>query len=532
VVGSDTRRTLFFLFASVGVLLLIACANVAGLQLVRASARTREIAIRTSLGGGRGRLVRQFVTESLVLAVLGGGVGLLVAYWGVDFFRGVAAASLPRADEIRIDGRVLLVTAAATVLTGVVAGLLPALQASRLDVQHALKTTGPTVSAERRRLRDALVIAQLALSIVLLASAGLMLRTLDRLYRTDLGFNTAQLLTLQVAPAGDHVQFLTTLLERVGAVPGVRSAAVTSGAPMSTANTSVHVFPVGPARIPPSASIQAHWRIVTAGFFHAMEIPLLAGRVFAPGDDGSANKVVIVNRTLATTLWGDGDPIGRRVSPGGGDDYSTVIGVVADIRSHDPAAPPIPSFYMSAYAGMLSPMTLVVRAGDDPLALVPAIRSAVQALDPTAPVFQTKLMADLLGERVAARRTFAGLLAGFAALALALAAVGLYGVMAYATARRTREFGIRKALGARSRDLMGSVLRDAGRLVALGTAAGLVIALGVTRTMRGMLTGVGPGDPLTFVGAALLLTAVTLLACYLPARRATAADPLTALRGE
>ena len=207
VVGSDTRRTLFFLFASVGVLLLIACANVAGLQLVRASSRTREIAIRTSLGGGRGRLVRQFVTESLVLAVLGGGFGLLVAYWGLDFFRSVAA-SLPRADEIRIDGRVLLVTAAATVVTGVVAGLLPALQASRLDVQHALKAAGPTVSAERRRLRDSLVIAQLALSIVLLASAGLMLRTLDRLYRTDLGFTAAQLLTLQVAPTGDHVQFL------------------------------------------------------------------------------------------------------------------------------------------------------------------------------------------------------------------------------------------------------------------------------------------------------------------------------------
>jgi predicted permease len=359
-----------------------------------------------------------------------------------------------------------------------------------------------------------------------------MLRTLDRLNRMDLGFNPANLLTLQVAPTRNPVDFFTTLRERVESIPAIQAVAVTSGAPMTTFSTSVHVFPVGPAGISASESIQSHWRIVTAEFFEALEIPLLKGRTFSPQDDERAPKVVVVNRTLARMLWGDDDPIGKRVSPGGGDDYSTVIGVVGDIRSHNPAAGPIPSFYMSGYRGMWSPMTLVIRTAGDWRALIPAIKNAVKSLDPALPVFGIKTMEDLLRERVAQQRTMAGLLASFAALALALAAIGLYGVMAYATSQRTREVGIRKALGAQHVDVIGPLLRDGLFLVAAGTGLGLVMALGVSLTMQGMLTGVAPGDPLTFAATAVLLSAVALLACYIPARRAAKTNPLEALRGE
>ncbi len=532
IVDSDTRGSLFFLLAAVGLLLLIACANVSSLQLVRASGRTREIAVRTALGGGRGRLTRQLVTESLLLSLLGGMAGLVVARWALEIFRAVAAASLPRAEEIAIDGHVMLFAFAATVLTGIVAGVVPALQASRLDVQRGLKAGSLTQATGRHTLRNGLVVGQLALSIVLLAAAGLMLRTLDRLHRMDLGFNAAHILTLQVAPARQAEEFFSTLRDRVRALPGVGAVAVASGAPMTTFNTSLNVFPVGPALVPPSESIQCHWRIVTGEFFQAMEIPVLKGRVFTPRDDGKAEKVVVVNRTLASMLWGDGDPIGRRVSPGGGDDYSTVVGVVADIRSHNPAVAPIPTFYMSGHAGMWSPMTLVVRAGGDLRALVPAIRSEVAALDPTLPLFNVKTMDDLLRERMAPQRTVTGLLATFSVLALALASIGIYGVMAHATSQRTREVGIRKALGAQRLDLMRPLLRDALLLVLLGTGLGLALALGVTQTMGGMLTGVGPSDPLTFVGASVLLTVVTMFACYIPARRATRINPLDALRGD
>ncbi|MEO8074852.1 MAG: ABC transporter permease [Acidobacteriota bacterium] len=532
VVTSDTRGELFFLLASVGLLLLIACANVSSLQLVRASVRAREIAIRTALGGGRGRLIRQLVTESLLLSLLGGAAGVLVAHWALHFFRAAALTSLPRADEIAVDGRVLLFACAVSVVTGVVTGLIPSAQASALDVQRGLKAGSHTLLSGRRTLRNTLVVGQLALSIVLLTAAGLMLRTLDRLHRMDLGFNAGNILTLEVTPTGNPVPFFTALRDRVQSLPGVRAVAVTSGAPMTTFNTSLNVFPVGPAIVPATKSIQSHWRIVTAEFFRAMEIPVLKGRVFTPQDTGKNGKVVIVNQTLATMLWGDGDPIGRRVSPGGGDDYSTVIGVVADIRSHNPASAPIPSFYMSGYAGMWGSMTLVVRADGDPRGLAPAIRGEVRALDPTLPVFNVKTMEDLVRERVAPQRTVAGLLVSFAVLALILAAIGIYGLMAFATSQRTREVGIRKALGAQQLDVLGPLLREGLLLVAAGTGLGVVLALGVTRAMRGMLTGVGPTDPLTFGVTALLLTAVTLLACYVPARRASRINPLEALRGE
>jgi putative ABC transport system permease protein len=532
IVTHDVRRGLFFLLGSVALLLMIACANVSGLQLVRASARSREMAIRTALGGGRGRLLRQLVTESLLLTGVGGIAGLLVASWSLELFGFLIAADVPRANEIALDLRVLLFAFAITVVTGVVAGVVPALQTGRIDVQHGLRAGSQAILGGRRGLRNSLVIAQLALSIVLLAAAGLMLRTLDRLNRMELGFNPNNLLTLQVAPPRDQVAFFTTLRERVAALPGVQAVAVTSGAPMTTFNTSLNIVPVSPALIPPSQSIQSHWRLITAEFFQALQVPVLKGRVFSPQDNDSAPKVVIVNRTLATMLWGDEDPIGKRVSPGGGDDYSTVIGVVGDIRSHSPARAPIPTFYMSGYQGMWSPMTLVIRSTGDPRTLIPGVRTAVKALDPSLPVFGVTTMDGLVQERVAQQRATAALLTAFASVALILAATGLYGVMAYATSLRTREVGIRKALGAQHVDVIGTLLRDGVLLVFAGTCVGLAIALVVSRSMRGMLTGVGPNDPVTFAATPVVLAVVALLACYIPARRAARANPLDALRGE
>jgi putative ABC transport system permease protein len=532
IVTTDVRRVLFFLLGAVMLLLTIACANVSGLQLVRASARSREMAIRTALGGGRGRLVRQLVTESLLLSVAGGIAGLLVASWSLDLFGSSIAADVPRADEIALDRRILLFAFAVTVITGVIAGVVPALQTGRIDVQRGLRAGSQAILGGRRGLRNALVVAQLALAIVLLAAAGLMLRTMDRLNRMELGFNPTNLVTLQVAPARNQIEFFTALRERVAALPGVQAVAVTSGAPMTTFNTSLNVVPVSPALIPPSQSIQSHWRLVTAEFFQALQIPVLKGRVFSPQDNDTAPKVVVVNRTLATMLWGDDDPIGKRVSPGGGDDYSTVIGVVGDIRSHSPARAPIPTFYMSGYLGMWSPMTLVIRSTGDPRAVIPGVRTIVKSLDPSLPVFGVSTMDGLVQERVAQQRTTAALLTAFACVALVLAATGLYGVMAYATSLRTREVGIRKALGAQQVDVLGALLRDGVLLVIAGTTVGLMIALVVSRSMRGMLTDIGPNDPLTFAATPFVLAIVTLLACYIPARRAARANPLDALRGE
>lgn len=532
IVTTDVRSALFFLLGSVALLLMIACANVSGLQLVRASARSREMAIRTALGGGRGRLLRQLVTESLLLSIAGGIAGVFVASWCLDLFGSFIASDVPRASEIALDRRVLLFAFALTLFTGVVAGVVPALQTGRIDVQRGLRAGSQAILGGRRGLRNSLVIAQLALAIVLLAAAGLMLRTLDRLNRMELGFNPTNVVTLQVAPSSDEVPFFTTLRERVAALPGVEAVAVTSGAPMTTFNTSLNVVPVSPALIPPSQSIQSHWRLVTEEFFQAMQIPLLKGRVFSPRDTDKAPKVIVVNQTLARMMWGDEDPIGKRVSPGGGDDYSTVVGVVGDIRSHSPALAPIPTFYMSAYSGMWSPMTLVIRASGDPRAIVPGVRTAVKSLDPSLPVFNVTTMDGLVQERVAQQRATAALLTAFAGLALVLAATGLYGVMAYATALRRREVGIRKALGAQQVDVIGTLLRDGLLLVIAGTGVGLAIALVVSRSMRGMLTEVGPNDPLTFAATPLILAIVTLLACYIPARRAARANPLDALRGE
>jgi predicted permease len=532
VIGGDVRRVLYCLLAAVILLLLIACANFSGLLLVRASTRGRELAIRTALGGGRARIVRQLMTESLLLAVAGGVLGVMLTAVGTQSIQLVAAASLPRAAGIRIDWPVLWFAVAVTLAAGLLAGVAPAIQVSRLDVERRLRATSNAVTSGRGSLRYALTVGQLALSIVLLAGAGLMLRTVDRLQRTDLGFSPGRVLTMQIAPRDHPETIVAALLERVARLPNVSAVAATSGAPMASSNTSLNVYPVGQAVMPESRSIQADWRVVSGGYFTAMGIPLLQGRTFSPRDDGRAPKVVIVNRALAVSVWGDADPVGRQINPGGGTSYSTVIGVVGDVRNHNPALAPAPTYYMSAYREIWGPMTLVVRSDADPAQLVPLVREEARALDPALPVYRVQLMDDLVRAQLGPQRLTAGLLGAFAALALALAACGLYGVMAYTIAIRTRELGVRLALGATAGQLTRPLLRECVVTVATGVAAGLIVAVPLTRLMRGLLSGISPADPVAFAGSLAVLAAAALLACLVPLRRAARVNPAIVLTPE
>jgi putative ABC transport system permease protein len=325
---------------------------------------------------------------------------------------------------------------------------------------------------------------------------------------------------------------VATLLERVARLPGVTAVGATSGAPMTSGNTSLNLYPVGAAAIPESKSVQADWRIVSEDYFRAMGIALVKGRVFTAHDNQNAPKRIIVNRTLARLLWGNVDPVGRQVNPGGGTSFSTVIGVVDDVRSHNPGVAPAPTYYMSAYRGIYGPMTLVVRSTAQAEQLVSSIRSEVQNLDATLPIFQIRTMEDLVRSRLAPQRLTTGVLATFAGLALLLAVAGVYGLVAYATAQRTREVGIRLALGARRPDVLRPLMRDGATLILGGIAVGIALALPTMRLMRGFLTDVSPGDPLTLAGTTVLLAAASLAACYVPARRALKVDPIITLRAE
>jgi predicted permease len=532
MVGTSVRRSMFLVFGVAGLLLAIACANLSGLFLMHSSRRSKELAVRAALGGGRGRLIRQLLTESLLLAAIGGGVGVLLAAWSIGLMRGLAVIGVPRAEEIALDQRVLWFSAIATLLTGTVAGLLPARAASRIDLQHSLKAGNVPAGKVARRLRNTLVIGQLALSIVLLFGAGLLSHALFQLQRIDLGYRPDSVLTARIAPAANGPALVQRLIERVQALPGVRSVAAISLPPMMPFNTSLNVFPVGPAKIPLNESIQAEWRIATAGYFRTMQIPFLQGRDFTPADNESQDRVVIVNETLARLLWGREDPIGRQINPGGGTTYSTVIGVVGDVRSRHPGEAPGPGYYMSAYRGLWGATSLVVRTTQDAEVLVPLLRAEWKLLDPGTPLFRVQLMNELVEHQLAPRRIVTALLVAFAGVALLLAATGLYGVMAHATALRTREVGIRMALGARRVDVLWPMMKDGAGLVVTGVGAGLLLALGAAQLLRGMLAGISRADPVALVTAALLLAGTALVACWLPARRAAKVDPMVALRAE
>jgi putative ABC transport system permease protein len=545
VVG-DVRPALLVLLGAVAFVLLIGCANVANLMLARATGRAREIAIRTALGGDRLRLVRQLLTESLLLAALGGALGLLVAVWGTSALGRLAALYLPRAREIAIDGPVLAFTAVLILVTGIAFGLFPALQASRPDLQDVLKDSAKgSAGGGRTRMRAVLVVAEVAVALVLLAGAGLLLRSFQRLVAVDPGFDPERLLTMQVwlpVPNDNAKGRYFTQEQRVGfydravaavrQVPGVTAAALVSRLPYSGRNDArfkIEGRPVSDAQLLPSAEV----RLVSPDYFRTMAIPVLQGETMPDGVDSLSSTYAMVNRTLAEREWKGQSPIGQRIQlVGFGGPTATIVGVVNDVRQGAPDQPPLPEFYLSYQLVAGQEMSLVVRTAGDPDALADRVVQSIRSVDPTQPVFGVKSMTRLLANAEAERRFSLLLLSLFAAIALLLSSLGIYGVMAYSTSQRRHEIGIRMALGAATPDVLRLVLQQGMRLVLLGLAIGLFGAWALSRVLAGQLYGISARDPFTYAAVALLLGTVAFTATWLPARRATRVDPMISLRSE
>ncbi|HEY7611775.1 MAG TPA: ABC transporter permease [Gemmatimonadales bacterium] len=545
VVG-DVRPALLVLLGAVGFVLLIGCANVANLLLARATVRERELALRTALGGSRGRLVGQLLTESLVLSTLGGGLGLLLAAWGSSALGRLVALYLPRAGEIKLSLPVLGFTAFLIILTGVVFGLLPALQASRADLQGVLKDSGRgTAGAPRTRMRAALVVAEVAVALMLLAGAGLMLRSFQRLMAVEYGFDPQRLLTLQIwLPVPNdrsqgrfrtHQQresFYQRALEAVQTVPGVRKAALISTLPLrgeGDVRIEIEGRPVAPDD--PPVSVQG--RLVSPNYFETMGIPLLAGEGLPELGDSISRGVVLVNHTMAEKYWPGGNAVGKRIRFRADRPWVTVAGIVGDVRQIGLADPPREELYSSYRAVTSQEMAMVVRtADDDPERLGAAVTAAIRSADPEQPVFSVMSMERVIENVSAERRISMVLLLVFAGMALLLSALGIYGVMAYTTSQRRHEIGIRLALGAGAPNVLRLVVGQGMRLVALGLGAGLLGAWLLSRALTSQLYGITAQDPLTYATVALLLGSVALVATWVPARRATRVDPMISLRVE
>jgi len=539
----DVRAALLVLLGAVGLVLLIACVNVANLLLARAASREKEIAIRMALGARRLRILRQLLTESILLAAAGGGLGLLLGSWGIAGLTTLIPGDFRDVVTVSIDRWVLGFTLGVSLLTGLVFGLMPALRASRSDVNDSLKEGGRTsAGASHQRFRSVLVASEVALALLLLASAGLMLRSISRLLAVDPGFNTDNVLTLRVAlPEAKYtkdaqvVAFYKQVLERVRALPGVTSASVARPLPLTDDGWQTDFYPEGRPIPPPGQIPNSDFHMIDPDYLRVMGIPLIKGRAFTEADDDKALPVVLINATMAQRYWPGEDPIGKRIHLDGRNMagyWATVVGIVGDTKQYGLERKSKTEFYLPYLQRSVPSMELVVRTATDPLGLVNAVRSSVEAVDPDQPVYAVRTMGQYLAESVASRRTTMLLLGVFAGLALILAAVGIYGVMAYSVAQRTHEIGVRMALGAERGDVLKLVVRSGLKLALAGVAVGLVASVGLTRLMSSLLFGVRPTDPLTLGGVALLLTAVALLASYIPARRATRVDPTVALRYE
>jgi predicted permease len=533
------RPALLVLLCAVGSVLLIACANVANLLLARSAAREREMAIRLALGASRWRIARQLLTESALIGLAGGAAGLLLAVWGVDSITALAPANLPRINEVRIDGSVLAFTLFTSVLTGIVFGLAPALQLPRLSIHEVVKDGARgSAGARRRWLRHSLVVSEVAIALVLLIGAGLLINSFLRLQRLDRGFDERNVLALNMtlsrySKPEQQIGFLKEVLERAAQAPGVRSVGLTSTLPLRGGPATTFVVedrPPVPFGDEPSADI----RIVDPNYFRTMGIPLRAGRAFADTDSSNAPKVMIINENLARSYWPEDDPIGKRITmkDWGPPVTAEIVGVVGDVKAGGLDSEVRPMIYWAYPQFPVIFDTIVARIEGDPLSVVGSIKGQIWSVDPSQPIAGVETMEQVLSASLAQRRFNMLLLGIFAALALALAAVGIYGVISYTVSQRTHEIGVRVALGARGSDVLGLVVRQGMTLALVGVALGLAAAAGLTRLMSTLLFGVNPIDAPTFAVVAGVLLAVALAACVIPARRATKVDPMVALRYE
>ena len=546
IVVGDVGLALYVLLGAVAFVLLIACANLANLMLARMGGRGREIAVRTALGASRLRIVRQLLTESLLLAVAGGVVGLLLAIWAVSYLVSLSPTTIPRVNEISVNPRVAGFTFLVSVVTGMLFGLVPALQVSKTDLTDALKESGRTTAGLRKqRLRNALVVSEVALSLVLLVGAGLLIRSFAKLSRVDPGFNPEQVLTLGVTllpnkyPEDEQVAtFYSQVLERSATLPGVISMSAITGLPVSGNDTTDNFTIEGRPAIPKEAEPLTEYWVVTPGYFQSMAIPLLAGRDFSETDTKKSPNVVVINDEFRRRHFGLENPLGHRLKLQGQErDPLLIVGVVGDTRNIALDAQPRAAAYVPFLQDPLSKnyarsLTIVARTKSDPGTVAGSLRATLTSMDKSVPVYAVKPMTEYLRDSLSRRRFNTVLLSAFSGLALVLAAIGIYGVISYGVTQRTHEMGIRMALGAKRRDVLTLVVRQAMVLALGGVGIGLLASFGLTRLMKGLLFSVSVTDPITFVVIAVLMTLIALLACLIPARRATKVDPMVALRYE
>ncbi len=537
----EIRPALLVLLGAVAFLLLIACANIANLLLARAASRQKEIAVRTALGASRLRVLRLLLTESLLLSLAGGCLGLLLAIWGTDALLVLAPDNIPRLSEIGVDARVFGFTLAVSLVTGIFFGLIPAVHASKPDLNETLKegSRGSMGSAAGKRTRSVLVAVEVALSLVLLIGAGLMIKSFLRLQQMNLGFNPDHLLAVDLSLSSSRypedrqqAAFFQEALERLQSLTGVKSAGASTGLPL-TLNISGSDFRIE-GRPEPEAGKEMiiNTRSVSPGYFRTLAITLIRGRDFSDRDNNDAPKAAIINNDLARIYFPNEDPIGKRITFDDGGSWISIVGIIADVKQLGLDSSAHPEVYFPYLQVAAPSMSLVVRTSSNPLSLAAAVKNQIQIIDKDLPIDDPKTMQQLLAESISGRRFNMLLLTVFAVVALVLAVVGIYGVMSYTVTQRTHEIGIRVAIGAQSRDVFRMVIGRGMMLAMIGIAFGLVGAFGLTRLMTTMLFGVEPTDPATFVGIAVLLTSVALVACYIPARRATKVDPLVALRYE
>jgi len=543
IVGAS-QRMLMVLLGAVGMVLLIACANAANLLLARAATRQREIAVRLALGAPRSRLIRQLLTESLLISSLGGGLGLAMAMGGVKILVSLLPANFPRAHEIHVSAPVFAFTLLVSVATGILFGLAPALQASRSDPRQGLHEGGRTStgSGRQRRLRNVLVVSEVGLACVLLIGAGLMLRSLVNLLRLDPGFRQEHVLTANLSlPEAKYKtdkaagRFYDELVTDLSSLPGVQSAGAGSDLPWTGYDENAGGFTIEGKRPPPHEELHARYHMATPDYFRALGIPLVRGRFFTQGDNLDAPMMLIINQAMAERYWPHEDAVGKRITYSDTPkekDWMTVVGIVGDVKDQPNSPGAEPAFWWSSLQQPNPNMSLVVRANTDPQLLVDAVRKEVKRLDPALAVADLKLLDQIVDTSVATPR-FAFVLVGlFAGLAILLAVIGTYGVISYSVSQRSSEFGLRMALGAQRWDVLRLVLTQAVKLVLAGTALGVILALALARLLRSLIYDVSPSDPLTFTAVGFMVIIVAMLACYIPAQRATETDPMIALRAE